>query len=40
MRLARAGLILLFVGLAAAPAAAQSFGKNKVQYASLEWSVL
>ncbi len=40
MRLALAGLMLLGVGLAAAPAAAQSFGKNKVQYDALEWSVL
>src|SRR5262245_2854954 len=40
MRLARAGLIALFLCLAASPAAAQSFGKNKVQYAALDWSVL
>ena len=39
MRVARAGLLLLCLATAA-PAGAQVFGKNKVQYDPLEWSVL
>jgi len=32
--------LLLLAGLCATPAAAQGFGKNKVQYDPLEWAVL
>jgi len=41
MRLARASLFLglILAAAGASPAAAQSFGKNKVQYESLEWAV-
>jgi hypothetical protein len=40
MRRVRTGLIALLLMAAASPSAAQVFGKNKVQYAPLDWSVL
>uniref|UniRef100_A0A832HZK3 Bacterial surface antigen (D15) domain-containing protein n=1 Tax=Eiseniibacteriota bacterium TaxID=2212470 RepID=A0A832HZK3_UNCEI len=41
MRHRRRAAVLILLGLlAAAPAAAQGFGKNKVQYDALEWAVL
>lgn len=36
----RLALAALLLALAAAPAAAQGFGKNKVQYEALDWAVL
>src|SRR5207247_2750742 len=42
MRLIRPALVLVLValGIHAVPASAQVFGKNKVQYEPLDWSVL